>query len=266
MPYISAENASFKYSERQDYIFDNISIDIDKGDIFYLLGPNGTGKSTLLKCVAGLLKIQHGKILIQGDDIYSLDPLDIAKKLSYVPQSHSSSFPFLVRDIVVMGRSPHIGIFSSPAEKDTAVAEKAMDTVGVTHLSARPCTNISGGEWQLVLIARALAQEPEILLLDEPTSHLDLGNQIKILNVIHDLAGRGLTIIIATHFPDHALIKSNKVAVLKNKKLLGIGLAENVITEENMKKAYSVDVKILHVDQGINRKLCVPVIAETKPG
>jgi iron complex transport system ATP-binding protein len=259
--YINISDISFAYLPRQDEnIFENISFTVNKGEIFYLLGPNGTGKSTLLKCISGILKIQKGSILLENKYINFYSTEDIAKKMAFVPQSHTSAFPFLVKDVVIMGRSPYVAAFSSPKADDITITEKAMETVGITHIAERPCTNISGGEWQLVLIARALTQEPEILLLDEPTSHLDLGNQIKILNVIHSLADKGLTIIMATHFPDHAFIKSDNVAILKDKSLLKIGIAENVITEETMKKAYGVDVKIIHAGDGIDRKLCVPII------
>jgi iron complex transport system ATP-binding protein len=259
--FISIKNISFKYLQKQAIdIFENISFNVNQGEIFYLLGPNGTGKSTLLKCLIGILKVQKGSITLEGKNIYALQPADLAKKIAYVPQSHSSVFPFLVREIVVMGRSPHLGTFSSPGKGDIAAAEEAMNIVGVSHLADRPCSNTSGGEWQLVLIARALAQKPEIMLLDEPTSHLDLGNQIRILNVIHSLASKGLTIVMATHFPDHAFIRSDKVAILKDKYLLDIGSSEQVINEENMKKAYGIDIKIIHIENGIDRKFCVPII------
>lgn len=260
--YINIENITFKYLQKQDInIFENISFNVNKSEIFYLLGPNGTGKSTMLKCLSGILNIQKGQITLEGKNIYTFKHADLAKKIAYVPQSHTSVFPFLVREIVVMGRSPHISSFSSPKKADLDEAEEAMNTVGVSHIADRPCSNTSGGEWQLVLIARALAQRPEIMLLDEPTSHLDLGNQIKILKVIHNLASKGLTIIMATHFPDHAFIKSNKVAILKDRHLLDIGVSEQVISEQNMKKAYGVDVKIIHIEDGIDRKLCVPVMS-----
>lgn len=259
--YISVENISFKYSHHQsDYVLENISFKVRKGDIFYLLGPNGTGKSTLLKCLAGLLKVQQGHTYLEGTDIGSISHNTIAKKLAFVPQSHSSAFPYSVRDIVVMGRSPHINIMSSPSENDFKQTDNALEIAGITNLAERACTELSGGEWQLVLIARALAQDPEILLLDEPTSHLDLGNQIKILHVIENLAARNLTIIIATHFPDHALIHSNQAAILKQKHIMSIGPTEEVITEENMHKAYGVNVKITHIYDGVDRKICVPVL------
>ena len=260
--YISVENISFKYSHHQaENILENISFNVYKGEIFYFLGPNGTGKSTLLKCLAGILKVQQGHTLLEGNDINSLSHNELAKKLAFVPQSHSSAFPYSVRDIVVMGRSPHINILSSPSEHDFIRTDNALDIAGISNLADRPCTELSGGEWQLVLIARALAQDPEILLLDEPTSHLDLGNQIKILHVIENLAASGLTIIVATHFPDHALIHSHRVAIIKHKKLMSIGPTSEVITEDNMRKAYGINVKITHIYDGIDRKICVPVLS-----
>ena len=133
-----------------------------------------------------------------------------------MPQGLTSAFPFRIKDIIVMGRAPHLSILASPSRADMEIAYKAMETVGVAHLADRPCNGVSGGEWQLTLIARALVQEPQILLLDEPTSHLDMGNQMKILQVIKDLADNGMTIVMASHFPDHAFLVANVVAILNN--------------------------------------------------
>lgn len=260
MELLQIKDISFKYEHGNSDIFTEISFEIKKGGIFYLLGPNGTGKSTLLKCLSGVLKINNGHILLEGRDIRSFGPSDLAKKMAFVPQSQLSPFPYTVRDIVVMGRSPHISIMGSPSRADYRIADTALDSAGMLKLANRPCTELSGGEWQLVMIARALAQESEIMLLDEPTSHLDLGNQIRILNVIQDLSDRGFTIIVATHFPDHAFINSNTTAIMKNRKLMAMGATEKVISEANMKEAYGVAVRILNIENGINRRVCVPVL------
>ncbi|RPI71731.1 MAG: ABC transporter ATP-binding protein, partial [Desulfobacteraceae bacterium] len=172
--------------------------------------------------------------------------------------------PFLVRDIVIMGRAPHLGILASPSQKDAAIARKAMETVGVWHLAERPCNSISGGEWQLTLIARALAQEPQILLLDEPTSHLDLGNQMKILQVVKDLAEGGMTILMASHFPDHAFLVANQVAILNHGRIVQHGPPDRIITEANMKATYDVDVRVLYVAEGVERKACFPSLRNVK--
>jgi iron complex transport system ATP-binding protein len=188
---IEADNIAFSYDDDiANAVFQNISFTVCSGDVCCLLGPNGTGKSTLLKCMSGILRILHGRIILDDRNISEFKLPDIAKKIGFVPQGLTSAFPFRVKDIVVMGRAPHLSILASPSRKDMEIAYKAMESVGVIHLANRPCNSISGGEWQLTLIARALVQEPQILLLDEPTSHLDMGNQMKILQVIKNLAAR----------------------------------------------------------------------------
>lgn len=253
---------SFRYNAKEEAdIFSHISLSLRQGEIFCLIGPNGTGKSTLIRCIGGLLAPYAGQIVIEGSDIASMDPARIAKIIGYVPQSHLPTFPFPVREVVVMGRSPHLGYFSSPSEEDMKVAEHAMALVGISHLADRPCTDISGGEWQLVLIARALTQNPRILLLDEPTSHLDLGNQLKILGTIRELSRKGLTILMATHFPDHAFLLSGRVGVMLDKGIPLIGPAEDVITEMTMKNAYNAEVRIMTMGGYGGRRICIPLLS-----
>ena len=259
---LDISNAAYSYDEEGDNVFENITFSVGEGDIFCVLGPNGTGKSTLIKCIGNLLRLKQGSIKLEGEDILSLDNVDVAKKIGYIPQVHSPTFPFSVLDVVLMGRAPHLSLLSSPAEKDFAMARDAIKVVGIPHLIDKPYTEISGGERQLVLLARILAQQPSILLLDEPTSHLDFGNQIRILNMIDKLAKNGLSIIMASHFPDHAFLTSNKVAIMKGGTFIDMGSPDKVITEENMKSAYGVDVKIVYVNDGANngRKVCIPLM------
>ncbi len=253
---------SFRYHERDETtIFSGINLSLEKGEIFCLIGPNGTGKSTLIKCIAGLLMAETGTVHIDGEDLKTLSPARSARIVGYVPQSHTPSFPFPVRDVVVMGRSPHLGPLSSPSDSDMMIAEESMKTVGVSHLADRPCTDISGGEYQLVLIARALTQQPRILLLDEPTSHLDLGNQMKILHTIRKLSEQGLSILMATHFPDHAFLLSGQVGMMMNKGLSRTGSAETIITEEIMREAYDAEVCIMTIPGSNGRKICIPMLS-----
>jgi len=253
------EGLSFSYSgDPGDAVFREVNLSVEHGSIFCLLGPNGTGKSTLLKCISGLLHPGQGRVLVHGNDISLLRAADLAQELGYVPQSQVSAFPFLVEDIVVMGRAPHLSVFESPKPRDVQIAYDSMETVGVVSLAKRPCTTLSGGEWQLTLIARALAQEPRIMVLDEPTSHLDMGNQMKILHVVQGLAERGLAIIMASHFPDHAFLVASQTAILNNGRIVQQGLPEDVITDNNMRNTYGVDIKVLYIGEGINRKACFP--------
>lgn len=256
---VLVNNLAFSYSGRADHdVFRDVSFSVGRGDVFCLLGPNGTGKSTLLKCITNVLRPHNGTILLSGRDISRLKANEAAREVGYVPQSQVSTFPFLVKDIVVMGRAPHLSMLSSPSEEDVNIAHRAMETVGIIGISERPCTQLSGGEWQLTLIARALAQGPRTLVLDEPTSHLDIGNQMRILKVVKGLAETGLVIIMATHIPDHAFILATQVAILNHGRIQYQGAPEKVITDENMRATYGVDVRVVHVAEGIDRKACFP--------
>ena len=242
------------------YVFQNIDFSLNKGEVLCILGPNGTGKSTLIKCLTKILPLDKGQILLDGIDISSLTNEEIARKIGYVPQSHYSAFPYSVQDLIVMGRAPHLGLFSVPSGTDFELAYKAMETVGISHLADRPCTELSGGEQRLVLIARVLTQQPDILLLDEPTSHLDIGNQVRLLRLVNNLAKTGLSIVMSSHFPDHAFISSQKVALMKEGKLIGLGSPDNTVNEQSLKEVYGINVKVKTIEDGINRKVCIPII------
>lgn len=245
---------SFSYDNKEN-IFEDISFSVSRGDIFCILGANGTGKTTLIKCLTGLMKPNHGEIFINGKDMNSFSHSDLAKKIGYIPQIHNSTFPFTVLDVVLMGRSPHLDLFESPSKKDYKIAKKSLKSLNISHMKDKPYTEISGGEQQLVFIARVLTQEPSILILDEPTSHLDFGNQIRTLDIIKKLAGNGLSVIMSSHFPDHAFISANKVALMDGKRFIDIGHPETVITEANMRKIYGIDVKVLDIGK---RMACIP--------
>lgn len=255
---LDIENASFSY-DGKNKIFENASFHVHKGDIFSLLGSNGTGKSTLIKCINRLLKIDEGHISIDGQDMRSMGRNEIARNIGYIPQMHKSTFQYRVLDLVLMGRAPHIGILSSPKQEDIKMAEDALKKFGIYNLRNKSFNEISGGERQLVFFARILTQKPSILLLDEPTSHLDFGNQIKVLEVIDQMAKNGLSIIMTSHFPDHAFLVSNKVAIMKNGSLIDVGTPNDVITNENMRAVYGIDVEVTYLGGKINRKICVPL-------
>lgn len=263
---IRLRNGAFSYGQRE--IFHNLNLELAQGDIFCLLGANGCGKTTLLRCLNGLLSLKEGNVWLNGQEIASLSETERAKILGFVFQEHNFLFPYSVLETVCMGRAPHLGFFSSPSRKDTQIAERALEMVGLAHLKDKPCTEISGGERQLSLIARALAQEPAVLLLDEPTSHLDFGNQVLILETIRRLAQeKGLTVIMATHFPGHALLVSNKVALMKNGNFANVGRPEQVLTESNLKNLYGIDVKIVSVAGGACKRsqAIVPLLNGTGP-
>jgi len=263
MPLIAVHDLAFSYTNSMaDAIFRDVAFSVGAGDVLCLLGPNGTGKSTLLKCLGNVLQGWRGVILLDGSDISAMRPSDVAKGIGYVPQNQAPGFPFLVRDIVIMGRAPHLNVFSSPAGRDREIACRAMETVGILNLAERPCTTLSGGEWQLTLIARALAQEPRVMMLDEPTSHLDMGNQIRILRVVKALGQSGLGVIMASHFPDHAFIAATEAAILNHDRLAQKGTPDEVVTEASLRQTYGVDVKVLYVGEGVGRKACFPTLAD----
>ena len=258
---VDIRHLSFGYTDREaDHVFSDINLSIDPGGVFCLLGPNGSGKSTLLRCIARLLTPATGTVAIDGKNLRTLSSGMIARRLGFVPQSLVSAFPFTVEDIVIMGRASRISMISSPSQKDRDKAFASMERIHIAHLAKRPCNRLSGGEWQQVLIARALTQSPGVLLLDEPTSHLDLGNQIKILEVVDSLSKEGITIIMASHFPDHAFLTADKVGILKGKSMVALGDPDDVLSEKILAATYGITIRVIRVLEGVNRKICVPVL------
>lgn len=254
---VDVKNISFSYEKDSPIVFENISFSIEKGDVLCVLGPNGTGKTTLIKCINGLHKVNEGEIYLNGANIQTLSFRDISRIVGYIPQGHVPSFPFSVFDVVLMGRSPYVNITASPKERDKEIAMNALETLGIEDLKDKSYTNLSGGERQLVFLARVLAQEPDLLILDEPTNHLDFGNQIKLLEIIEQLSKLGLAVMMSSHYPDHAFLAASKVAIMKDKNFIDFGTPDEVLSEENLKRAYGIDVKLIELDDG--RKICVPL-------
>lgn len=241
-------------------VISNISFTLEKGDVLCLLGPNGSGKTTFFKTILGLLKCQNGGVYIDGENIKSWSHAQIARSIGYIPQSHHPQFPFKVIDIVLMGRTAHLGTFASPSPNDIAAAAKAIAILNIEYLRERIYTELSGGERQLVLIARALAQQAPILLMDEPTANLDFGNQIMVLSRIQQLANSGLSIIMACHFPEHAFLYGTKALLFRQGEVFGFGIPDKVVSQANIKALYGVEVEIaqFQTQQGNTVKLCIP--------
>lgn len=254
---ISVRSASFSYGEKR--VWHDLNLEIESGETLCLLGANGCGKTTLLNCIHDDLRLESGSILLDGRDIHSLGVRDIAKQVGYVFQEHSAPFPYKVIDVVRMGRTPHLGLFESPSKSDTMIANDIISSLGIGHLAQKRYTQISGGERQLVLIARTLCQEPEIILLDEPTSHLDFGNQAMVLKTIRHLSQKGLTIIMTTHFPNHAWLFSSRVALMNGGELVSVGTAVEAMSPEILSQTYGIKVKIYTVkDTTGDVKFCMP--------
>lgn len=254
---LEVKDLSFAYDKKE--VFSDVSFSVVSGEVLSLLGPNGSGKTTLFKTVLGLFKAKKGEILLDGSSIRGWSRSKIAHYIGYVPQHHTPPFPFKVTDVVLMGRTAHLKAYASPTNEDYKIAIESMETLNISHLKEKIYTEISGGERQLVLIARALAQKPQMLIMDEPTSNLDFGNQIKVLQHIEQLSKSGLAIIMSTHYPDHALQYSSKVALMKDNSINKIGDPNLIITEENMEDIYGIGVKIVSASlaDGSNVNVCV---------
>ncbi|MDP4182794.1 MAG: ABC transporter ATP-binding protein [Bacillota bacterium] len=242
-------------------VAENISLSVQSGEVLCLLGPNGVGKTTLFKSILGFLRLMDGEIVLNGENMIKMSKSKLAKVVGYVPQAHTPPFPYTVLDVVLMGRTAHLGMFSSPTDNDRRIAEEALDTLGISFLKDKIYTEISGGERQMTLIARALTQEPDILIMDEPTSNLDFGNQIRVLERINMLSKKGLAVIMTSHFPNHVFLCSTKVALM-TKNLFKVGSVDEIVTEENLRSAYGINVKITStVDESGNIiKACIPLI------
>ncbi len=239
---IRVENVSFNYDSIK--ALENITFEIDK-NILGIIGPNGSGKTTLLKCISSILKPVTGTILLDNNELSTLNRKEIAKIIGVVPQTANITFPLTVIDIVLMGRNPHKKRLEFETEKDIRIAENSLKATGIHHLANRLITELSGGELQKVIVARALAQEPKILLLDEPTAHLDIHYQLEILEFIRNLnAEKKLTVISVFHDLNLAARFCDKLILLNDGKIYSIGNTDEVLIAENIRNVYKVNVKI----------------------
>lgn len=239
----------------------NINFNISSSEILCLLGPNGCGKSTLFKLILGLIKKSNGDIFIDGKSIVNLPERKLAKYIAYIPQQHSPLFSFSVLEIVLMGRNIHFKNFSMPNAEDINQAKIALENLGILHLADINYTTLSGGQRQLVLIARALCQQSKILILDEPTANLDYANTQKVLEILQKIAKQGYIIIISTHVPEQPFSCASKVLLMNNGEVFSFGTPENVLTPENLKTVYGINVDIVTVLDKLGDKhtLCLPI-------
>ncbi|HQA60017.1 MAG: ABC transporter ATP-binding protein [Tepidanaerobacteraceae bacterium] len=240
---LKVEKISFKYDRKN--VLNDISFTLEVGDFVGILGPNGCGKTTLLKNINRWLKPDQGTVYIDGSNIFQLSVKDLAKRVATVPQDTSLDVSFRVEQVVSMGRNPHLGSFERERRRDICVVEDAMKTMDVLHLRDKLINQLSGGERQRVLIARALAQEPTLLLLDEPTSHLDINYQWELLELLKNLCTKkSLTILVVLHDINLASMFCNKVILLKEHRIFKTGTLNEVITEQNIKEVFNMNVRV----------------------
>jgi iron complex transport system ATP-binding protein len=251
-PVFSVKNLYFSYPKRD--VLHGVNLALYPGEVVSLLGPNGCGKSTLIRLMLRLLE-GKGDIRLRETPLYQCSHQEIATQVAYIPQYHHVPFGYSVMEMTVMGRINRLGFFAQPGKKDYAIAQAALERVGIEHLASRPFGELSGGQKQMVLLARALAQEVRTFIMDEPVNGLDYGNQMRLLGMISELANEGYTFLKTTHYPDHALLVSSRVVVMHEGRIIADGAPEAVISPQMLHDVYGVSADILMHRE---RHWCVP--------
>jgi len=250
---LKVEGLVYRRTPGQPPVLDGVDLYLGAGEILCLLGPNGTGKTTLLRCLIGALESELGEIRIDGRR--ETAPRRLARQMAYVPQAAGDSSLTLL-DTVLLGRTPHLRPLALPGRHDEDIARTALARVGIAHLAARPFNRVSGGERQLALIARALAQQPRLFMMDEPTASLDLGNQARVLRTLRDLAADGMSVLVTTHQPEHALLLGARVVALAGGRVAATGAAHEVLCAKTLSALYATPVDVV-VHDGVPAA-CIP--------
>jgi len=245
---LSVSGLSFRYNGTGQAVLRDLSLEVPAGTITAILGPNGSGKTTLLRLLLGILQPQAGSIRLAGRPLDSYSPRERSRLLGLVPQEEHIPFDFSVLEYVLLGRAPYLRPLEIPGEADRQVAIEALRTAGLEHLQDRPLPTLSGGERQLVTIARALAQQPRVLLLDEPTAHLDLGNRGRVLDILRRLAAQGITLLLTSHDPGLAAGIAHRAVLLRAGQVVEAGPVEGVLTAERLSATYGVPVQVFQVE------------------
>lgn len=255
-PIIEVKDLHFSYKKNQ--VLRGVDFKLFKGEVISLLGPNGCGKSTFIRLVLKLIS-GKGDIKLAGKPLKECSHKMIAEHIAYIPQYHNVPFNYSVLEMVLMGRVSKLGLFASPSALDRDKAKESLIRVGIEHLKERPFGELSGGQKQLVLLARALAQEVNFFIMDEPVNGLDYGNQIRLLELIENLAKEGYTFLKTTHYPDHALLVSSRIVVMNGGKIVADGAPDDVLSSEMIREIYGVESDI--IEHGAHRR-CIPVFAQ----
>ena len=253
---LTVDRLSFSY--RRKPVLHDVSFTLEQGQVLCVLGPNGVGKSTLFRCLLGLQKKYTGKVLLDDRDALDLSQRELARRIAYIPQFSSPVFQYSVFHTVLMGTTSQLGAFATPGRAQEALAMEALEKMGITQLKDRPVGMLSGGERQMVLIARALAQNSPLLVMDEPTASLDFGNSIRVMEMVKSLVDQGYGIVLSTHNPDLALRYGTHALVLDEGRVGSFGPPEQAVTPQLLTKIYGADVEILPVS-GCDQLVCVPV-------
>ena len=252
---LSVQKLSFSYGERP--VLEDISFSLEKGEFLSVLGPNGVGKSTLFRCILGLLPGYQGRILSDGEDMRGLSRREMSRRIASIPQINRPSFGYSVLDTVLMGTTRQLSAFAQPGQAQVRQAMDALDRVGAAQLAERDFTHLSGGEQQLVLVARAIAQQAGILVMDEPTSALDYGNQLRILGLVRELASEGYGVLLSTHNPQHALTFASRILALADGRVAALGRPEEVLTQALVHRLYGVNAAFAETQGG---RMLVPLM------
>lgn len=254
MTLLEARSVSYAYIPQQTVLSD-VSLTVPDRSVIYLLGHNGCGKTTLLEILSGIRPPQAGTVRLNGHDLYHIPSARRAQRVGLVPQMHLPVFAYTVRDVVMMGRTPHLRLFGTPGAHDRAIVDAAIEQVGLAALRNRPYTELSGGERQLTLIARGLAQQTEVLLLDEPAAHLDPRNQHRVLETVSQLAGQNVSFVISSHNPNSALLYAHHVVVMKAGRIVADGRPAEVLTEPVLSAAYEMPVEVIYNEKKAARAI-----------
>ncbi len=245
-----------------------VSLSVPHSRMCCLLGPNGAGKTTLIRCLVGLLKPQAGQMRVAGRDVTALPARQRAQLIAYLPQASATVFPFTTLEMVVMGRTPHLRTAASPSRADRQAALAALERLRVPHLAPRPFSQLSGGEHQLVMLARALVQEAPVLVLDEPTAALDYGNEIRFLQVVTELLTTGPTVLMTTHQPDHASMWADQAVLMRDGAVVLSGPPSEVITSEQLSSLYDIPVRVAELPPGSDgtagQLVCLPDVTSPR--
>ena len=255
---LEARNLTFAYGDH--LVLDDISFSLNEGEMIAVLGANGAGKSTMFRCLLGLFRNYKGEVFYNDKSVLEMSRRELAKNAAYIPQAEIPVFNYTIQDTVLMGTTGSLSPVSSPKAEQLTITNNAMAALGIDQLADRGIQEISGGERQLAFLARALAQQSGLFVMDEPTANLDYGNQQLVLKYVKKLTEQGYTVLMSTHNPEHALQYATKVMILKDRKLYAYGDVAEVLTEETIEQVYGMKVVIIHQEiDGKEIRSCIPV-------